>query len=136
LQSIHKVVNVSEIPEELYYSESHQWLRIEEDGSGTVGITDFAQEELGDVVYIELPEAGAQINAGQEVSVVESVKTASDVFSPVTGEITEVNEALQDEPELLNTSPYEAGWIYKIALSNPTETDDLMSAQDYEGSTD
>lgn len=122
---------MSKAPDTLYYIATHQWLRLEADGTGTVGITDFAQEELGDVVYVELPEPGRQVAAGTEVSVVESVKTASDVFTPVSGEILAVNSALDDSPEVLNSSPYEDGWIFRIALSDPAEVDSLLRAEAY-----
>ena len=127
---------MSNTPDELYYLASHQWLRMEDDGTATVGITDFAQEELGDVVYVELPEVGSHVTATSEVSVIESVKTASDVFSPVTGEVLAVNEVLADTPELINSSPYEAGWIYKIQPENLVELDDLLSADAYASGCD
>ena len=123
---------MSQAPDTLYYTASHQWLRLEEDGSGTVGITDFAQEELGDVVFIDLPEVGKVVSAGSEVSVVESVKTASDVFSPVSGEIVAVNQTLDTSPETVNESPYEQGWIYRIQLADAAEVDALLSAQAYQ----
>ena len=122
---------MSNTPEDLYYAASHEWLKIGDDGIATVGISDFAQSELGDVVYVELPETGATVNAKDEVSVVESVKTASDIYSPVSGEIVAVNDSLDDSPELVNSGPYEAGWIYKIKLSNDAEIDELLSAEDY-----
>jgi len=122
---------VSKTPEDLYYTSSHEWLKLEDDGIATVGISDFAQSELGDVVYVELPEIGSTVSAKDEVSVVESVKTASDIYSPVSGEIIEVNESLDDSPESVNSGPYENGWLYKIKLSNETELDELLSAEDY-----
>lgn len=124
---------MSQVPAELFYIATHQWLRLEEDGTGTVGITDFAQEELGDVVFVELPAVGKQVSAGSEVSVVESVKTASDVFSPVSGKIIAVNTDLDSTPEIINESPYERGWIYRIALSDPAETEGLLGAEAYQG---
>ena len=122
---------MSKTPEDLYYTSSHEWLKLEDDGIATVGISDFAQSELGDVVYVELPEIGSTVSAKDEVSVVESVKTASDIYSPVSGEIIEVNESLDDSPESVNSGPYENGWLYKIKLSNETELDELLSAEDY-----
>ena len=127
---------MSSAPDTLYYLASHQWLKLDEDGTGLVGITDFAQSELGDVVYVELPAVGSLVKAGDEVSVVESVKTASEVYAPVSGEVLAVNEALQDTPEILNQSPYEAGWIYRVRLSAPAEVEDLLGAADYLSGTD
>lgn len=122
---------MSEAPEELLYAASHEWLRLSDDGIATVGITDFAQSELGDVVYVELPELGSLSKARDEASVIESVKTASDIYSPVSGEIVAVNEALDDSPELVNNSPYDDGWLFKIKLSDESELDDLLSAEEY-----
>ena len=123
---------MSNTPEELYYASTHEWLRLEEDGTALVGITDFAQDELGDLVFVELPEVGSQVSAGDEVSVVESVKTASDIYSPVSGEIVEVNNALTDKPEIINESPYQEGWIFRIRVSSEPELDSLLSAEDYQ----
>lgn len=122
---------MSEAPEDLYYTSSHEWLKLDDDGIATVGISDFAQSELGDVVYVELPEQGTQVNAREEVSVVESVKTASDIYAPVSGEIVEVNDKLENSPESVNNSPYDDGWLFKIRLSDETELDDLLSAAEY-----
>ena len=122
---------MSKTPEDLYYAASHEWLKLGDDGIATVGISDFAQSELGDVVYVELPELGADVNAKDEVSVVESVKTASDVYSPVSGEIVAINDSLDDSPESVNSGPYDNGWLFKIKLSNEAELDDLLSAEDY-----
>ena len=122
---------MSNTPEDLYYAASHEWLKLGDDGVATVGISDFAQSELGDVVYVELPENGSIVNAKDEVSVVESVKTASDIYSPVSGEIVEVNDSLDDSPESVNSGPYDNGWLYKIKLSNEAELDELLSAEDY-----
>src|SRR5690554_982239 len=97
---------MSDIPADLKYIETHQWVRVDADGTATVGITDFAQEQLGDVVYIGVPEVGVTVNGGEEAGVAESVKSASDVFSPVTGEVIEINEKLEDEPEIVNEDPY------------------------------
>lgn len=118
------------IPENLKYAESHEWISVEGD-IGTVGITDHAQQELTDIVYVELPEVGREAGAGDPVAVVESVKAASDIYSPVSGEILEVNEALQDDPALINTSAFTDGWLFKIRLTNPADLDGLKSSADY-----
>jgi glycine cleavage system H protein len=122
---------VSKTPEDLYYAASHEWLKLGDDGVATIGISDFAQSELGDVVYVELPENGSTVSAKDEVSVVESVKTASDIYSPVSGEIVAVNDGLDESPESVNSGPYDEGWLYKIKLSNDAELDELLSAEDY-----
>jgi glycine cleavage system H protein len=116
---------------DLKYTEEHEWLRLEEDGSVTVGITDYAQEQLGDVVYVELPPTGTTVSSGDEAAVVESVKAAGEVKSPISGEITQVNEKLADEPELVNTQPTEDGWFFKIMPDSTEELDSLMSEPDY-----
>jgi glycine cleavage system H protein len=120
-----------EIPTELKYLATHEWASKPEGNIVTVGITDFAQDQLGDVVYVELPTKGAQVAAGDAVAVVESVKTASDIYAPVSGEIAEVNEALNDNPELINTSPYEGGWIFKVRVKDASELDHLLDADAY-----
>ena len=117
-------------PEDLKYTEEHEWVLIEDDVV-TVGITDFAQDALGDVVFVELPEEGATLEAGKSFGVVESVKAVSDIYAPVSGEVVEVNEELPDTPELVNTSPYEDGWMVKIKLSDPSELDSLLDADAY-----
>ncbi len=122
---------MSHTPEELMYTESHEWVRREEDGSVTVGISDHAQEALGDVVFVELPELEAELAAREEVAVVESVKAASDIYAPVSGTILAVNELLEDAPETVNEEPYNEGWIFKMSLSHPDELDKLLSAADY-----
>jgi len=122
---------MSEIPADLKYIETHQWVRVSDDGTATVGITDFAQEQLGDVVYIGVPDVGATVNGGEEAGVAESVKSASDVFSPVTGEVIEVYESLEDEPEKVNEDPYGDGWLYKVRLEDAGELDGLMDATAY-----
>ena len=120
-------------PAELRYTESHEWIRKESEGIFTIGITDHAQEQLGDLVFIELPEIGTHVDSGDEVGVVESVKTAVDVYSPLAGEIIEVNkEALQSEPALINRDPYGDGWLYRIKIEDESELDNLLSADDYE----
>ena len=122
---------MSEIPADLKYIETHQWVRVSDDGTATVGITDFAQEQLGDVVYIGVPDVGATVNGGEEAGVAESVKSASDVFSPVTGEVIEVSESLEDEPEKVNEDPYGDGWLYKVRLDDAGELDGLMDSTAY-----
>ncbi len=122
---------MSELRKELKYLSSHEWARVETDGIVAVGITDHAQEALGDVVYVETPEVGSTVNAGEEAGVVESVKAASDIFSPVSGEVVEVNESLEDEPETVNSSPYDDGWFFKVKASDLTELDGAMTADEY-----
>ena len=121
---------MSQVLPELKYAKSHEWARISGD-TATVGITDHAQHELTDVVFVELPAAGRTVKAGEACAVVESVKTASDIYSPVSGEIIEVNNAVSSNPALVNTEPYTGGWFYKIKLSNPSEASALMDAAAY-----
>ncbi len=123
---------MSNIPGELKYSKSHEWVRIEEDGSVTIGITDHAQDLMGDMVFVELPETGNDYSAGDDCAVVESVKAASDVYAPIAGQVTVVNEALADAPETLNSDPYGEGWIYRLQPSDSNEVGDLMDARAYE----
>jgi len=124
---------MSEIPGELKFTKSHEWVSIGEDGvSLTIGITDHAQDLMGDMVYIELPEVGGSYGSGDDCAVVESVKAASDVYAPVSGEVTEINEGLVDSPETLNSDPYGAGWLFKMTLSDKDELEDLMDAAAYE----
>lgn len=113
-----------------YYSEEHEWITIE-GNTGTVGITDFAQEQLGDIVFAEVTKANEEVTKDEEVAVVESVKAASDIFSPVSGLISEVNVLLEDTPETINSDPLENGWIFKITIANPDELDDLMDLESY-----
>jgi len=127
---------MSEFPAELKYASSHEWARLESDGTVVVGITDHAQDALGDIVYIELPEVGAGVDAGAEVAVIESVKAASDIYSPVSGEVTEINPMLEDEPETVNSSPYADGWLFRVAPSDMESMDDLMDAETYEASVE
>jgi glycine cleavage system H protein len=122
---------MSEIPAKLKYSKTHEWVRQEEDGSLTVGITDHAQELLGDLVYVELPEIGAIIQAGVECMVMESVKAASDVYGPVEGEIIEVNTLLTDRPELINQEPYDDGWLFRLRPNDIGALDQLLDAEGY-----
>lgn len=126
---------MSKTPTELKYAATHEWARVEGDVV-VVGITDHAQDALGDLVYIELPEVGETIKAGDEAGVVESVKAASDIYAPVSGEIVEVNGELADSPEIVNQHPYTDGWMYKIKLSDPAELDDLLSAEDYDAAVE
>ena len=121
---------MSEIPAELYYTKEHEWIRMDGD-IATIGITDHAQDALTDIVYIELPEEGDVLEDMGEFAIVESVKSASPIFAPLAGELTEVNLELEDAPELMNTSPYGDGWIVKMRLSNPGVVSGLMSADDY-----
>ena len=127
---------MSSTPSELKYASSHEWARLEEDGTVTVGISDHAQEALGDVVFVELPELGASLAAGDEAGVVESVKAASDIYSPVGGEVVAINEQLEDEPETVNGDPYHDGWFYKLKPSDTGELDSLLSAEDYQQQCD
>ncbi|MFN2167043.1 MAG: glycine cleavage system protein GcvH [Anaerolineae bacterium] len=122
---------MSQTPSELRYAKSHEWARLEEDGSVTVGITDHAQHALGDVVFVELPELGSTLSAGDEAGVVESVKAASDIYAPVSGGVIAINEQLEDEPETVNSDPYNDGWFFKLAPADTTELEDLLSADDY-----
>jgi len=120
---------MSNIPQELKYTKTHEWVRVEDDDTVTIGITDHAQERLGDIVFIELPELNDQVTAGKEVVVIESVKAAGDVYSPLSGEIIAINESLNDSPELANSSPYEEAWLFKIKSSEVL--DNLMNAEQY-----
>src|SRR6185503_10353649 len=121
----------SNVPADLKYAKSHEWVRAA-GGVATIGISDHAQHELTEVVFVELPELGKKVKAGEACAVFESVKTASDIYSPVSGEITEVNKTVSDNPALVNTEPYAGGWFYKIKLSNPGELDKLLTAEQYE----
>ncbi len=118
-------------PEELQYTKDHEWIRVDGD-TGTIGITDHAQKELGDIVYVELPKAGEPVAAAETFGTVESVKAVSEVYSPVTGEVTAVNGTLQDHPELLNSDPHAAAWLIRVKLSDPDEVESLMSSEEYE----
>ena len=121
---------MSNVPTDLKYAKSHEWVRVSGD-TATVGITDHAQHELTDIVFVELPAVGRKVKAGEACAVVESVKTASDIYSPVSGEILEVNQAVVDKPELVNTDPHGNGWFYKIKLSNAAEVNALLTPEDY-----
>jgi len=120
------------IPKELKYTKEHEWIRDNGDGTATVGITDFAQGELGDIVFVELEEAGFEFDKDESFGTVEAVKTVSELFAPVSGEITEINEKLEDEPELVNDDPYGNGWMIKLKIGDKAEMEDLMSPEEYE----
>ena len=119
----------------LYFTKDHEWISVE-GGNATVGITDYAQAQLGDVVFVEVPPAGTQVAKGKEAAVVESGKAASDVYAPVSGKVTEGNSALEADPALVNTSPEEDGWFFKLTLSDPSELDGLMDAAGYKAFVD
>jgi len=125
----------SKVPADLKYAKSHEWLRVGADNIGVIGITDHAQHELTDVVFVELPDVGRKIKAGEACAVVESVKTASDIYSPVSGEVVEINKAVVDDPALVNVEPYGGAWFFKIQLSNPGEVNALLSAEKYKDET-
>ncbi|CAN6960250.1 glycine cleavage system protein GcvH [Psychrobacter okhotskensis] len=123
---------MSNIPAELKYIASHEWLRLEDDGTITVGITDHAQDLLGDVVFVELPDVGDTIAVDDEISVVESVKAASDVYAPISGEVVAINEALEDDPEIINSDPYGGGWFFRMKPDNIADYEALLTADEYE----
>jgi glycine cleavage system H protein len=127
---------MSQTPSELKYAGSHEWVRLEEDGTVTIGISDHAQDALGDVVFVEVPDVGSVLAAGEEAGVVESVKAASDIYSPVGGEVLAVNELLEDEPETVNSDPYNDGWFYKLQPADTSELDALLNAEDYQSKCD
>ncbi len=116
---------------QLLYTQDHEWIRIEDDGSATVGITDYAQQQLGDVVYVEMPEIGTEVAQGEDAAVVESVKAAADVKMPISGSVTAVNAALGETPELVNQDPLDGAWFFRVAPSNPAEMDELMDEGAY-----
>jgi len=118
-------------PSELKYTKEHEWVRVDGD-TGTIGITDYAQDQLGDIVFVELPAAGVAISAAQKFGEIESVKAVSELFAPVSGEVTEANDGLADSPESVNDDPYGDGWLVKVRLSDPAELDKLLSSDDYE----
>lgn len=126
---------MSQLPAELKYAASHEWARLDGDVV-TVGITDHAQDALGDLVFVELPSVGDIVSAGQEAGVVESVKAASDIYAPVSGEIIAINDALVDAPEIVNTEPYAGGWLYQIKITDAAELDELLSAEEYAAKQD
>ena len=122
---------MSDIPGDLKFLSSHEWARVESDGTITVGISDHAQDLLGDIVFVELPEVGQSVDADNDTAIVESVKAASDIYSPLSGEVIEVNSLLEDQPEIINSSPYEDGWFFKLTPSDMGELDNLLSPEDY-----
>ncbi len=122
-----------EFPSDLKYHKEHTWVKIEDD-IATIGITDHAQNALGEILFVDLPEVGETITQGETFGTVESAKVASDLYAPISGEIIEVNEELDDDPELVNNSPYEDGWMIKVKIKNPDEQDNLLSSSDYEKS--
>ena len=123
---------MSQIPAELKYVSSHEWIRDEGDGIVTVGITEHAQELLGDVVFVEAPEVDSEVDVEDEIAVVESVKAASDIYAPLAGTITEVNEELEDSPELINSDPYGDGWMFKVRISDDSELNNMLTADEYQ----
>lgn len=123
---------MSECPTDLKYASTHEWIRHEGDGIFTFGITDHAQDLLGDIVYVEMPDTDSTISTGDEVGVVESVKAASDIYTPITGTVIEINETLEDAPETINNDPYGDGWIMKIKAEDPQEADGLLDAEGYQ----
>ena len=125
---------MANVPDNLHYSKDHEWVRVE-NGIAVIGITDHAQEQLGDVVYVELPKPGESFSANESFGSVESVKAVSEIFTPVSGEIAEVNESLTDEPEKVNKDPYSDGWMIKMKMSNPGEVDSMLTAAEYEDFT-
>ena len=122
---------MSDIPGDLKFLSSHEWARVESDGTITIGISDHAQDLLGDIVFVELPEVGQSVDAENDTAIVESVKAASDLYSPLSGEVIEVNSLLEDQPEIINSSPYENGWFFKLTPSDLGELDNLLSPEDY-----
>ena len=127
---------MSTLPANLKYTKSHEWIRVEDDGTLTIGVTDHAQEALGDIVFLELPEAGRALSAGEACAVIESVKAASDIYSPVSGEILAINEELEGSPELVNSDPYGAGWLFRIKLDDAGELANLLDAEGYQNVVD
>jgi glycine cleavage system H protein len=125
---------MANVPDNLHYSKDHEWVRVE-NGVAIIGITDHAQEQLGDVVYVELPKVGDSFSANESFGSVESVKAVSEIFTPVSGEIAEVNESLSDEPEKVNKDPYSDGWMIKVKMGSPGEVDSLLTAAEYEDFT-
>jgi len=130
---LREVINM-ESPKDLKYSKEHEWIKVEGD-VGTVGITDFAQKQLTDIVFVELPEKGKQVEKDKQMAVVESVKSVSDVFAPVSGEVVEVNSKLPDSPEIINKDPYNEGWFVKIKIADKAQLDNLMTAEQYDEMT-
>ena len=124
---------MSNVPTDLLYTKDHEWVKVHDDGTATIGITDYAQESLGDITFVEFPQDGESFSSGDTFGVVESVKAASDLFMPVDAEVTEINDEVDASPELLNQDPYEAGWLLKIKLQDPSQLEDLLQADAYSG---
>lgn len=122
---------MSEIPDNYRFLSSHEWARMDQGGIVTVGISDYAQDQLGDIVFVELPDIGSEVNQGDEVAVVESIKAASEIYAPVGGEVIEVNQSLEDTPEIINSSAFEQGWFLKIKITDDTEIENLLSPEEY-----
>lgn len=122
---------MSDVPSDLKYLSSHEWLRVESDGTAFAGITEHAQNAMGDLVFVEVPEVGSTITSGEEVGVVESVKAASDIYAAVSGEVVAINDELEDAPEIINNDAYGDGWMYQVRLSEPSEIEKLLSAEEY-----
>ena len=122
---------MSNVPANLRYAKSHEWLKLEGDGTATIGITDYAQASLGDITYVQLPKVGAALKAGEVFGVVESVKAASDLYAPVAGSVTAVNDALNNAPETVNSAPYDGGWMLKLKLANPADAAGMLDAAAY-----
>src|SRR5690625_66937 len=129
-------LEIMNFPEDLKYTKEHEWIRDNGDGTITIGITDFAQSELGDIVFVELEPEGTELEAGDVFGTVEAVKTVSELFSPVTGEVLELNEELEDDPELVNTDPYGEGWMVKLSCSDSSQLETLLSAEEYQQITE
>ncbi|MGO4998693.1 glycine cleavage system protein GcvH [Oceanisphaera sp. W20_SRM_FM3] len=127
---------MSNIPSELKYAPTHEWVRVEENGEAVIGITEHAQDLLGDMVFVELPEMGRYLDASEECAVVESVKAASDIYAPVSGEVIAINEELEDNPELVNSDPYGDGWLFRVKLNDESDLTELLSAADYQDAID
>ena len=127
---------MSNVPEELKYTESHEWISVDSDGTARIGITDHAQEQLGDLVFVELPAVGDQLDQGESCAVVESVKAASDIYAPITGEVVAINDALEDDPGIINSDPYGDGWLFQVSVGDSTEVDTLLDPETYEESLD
>ncbi len=122
---------MNEIPDNYRFLSSHEWARMDQGGIVTVGISDYAQDQLGDIVFVELPDIGSEVNQGDEVAVVESIKAASEIYAPVGGEVIEVNQSLEDTPEIINSSAFEQGWFLKIKITDDTEIENLLSPEEY-----
>lgn len=122
---------MSTVPDDLRFAKTHEWVRVEDDGSVTIGLSDHAQEQLGDLVYVELPDVGRQVSPGEEVAVVESVKAASDIYAPIAGEVTATNETLNDAPETVNADAYGAGWLFRLEPTDVQEVNELLDAEEY-----